>query len=166
MKLKTHNIFSFAIALWISTLLNISNILIHEVVLALFFSIFINIVIDKLGHRNTRRLSYLHSFLGVFILSLLIVMSLYAVLSVILEIRLSLQMIMNLLIFVYTIGLSHLFLDMFTAEGVCFLWPFSRCRSGKISLLKIRYDDLTVNMFMWIISIAIILVYIVHITNN
>lgn len=153
MKRRTHNVFSFAVALWLSAYLRTSDSLIYSVALSLFFSIALNWLIDSVaGHKGMRRTPYTHSPIGVFVFSLLLVVSV-ATISYIFGVLVSISMLLELLFFAYMIGVSHLFLDMLTADGIYILWPFT---SNRLSLLKARYDNKPLNNFIQLVSLVAI----------
>ncbi|MEM1896804.1 MAG: metal-dependent hydrolase [Ignisphaera sp.] len=162
MKRRTHNIFSFAIALWISTYLHIIDSLIYAISISLFFAIALNWLIDSLaGHKGMRRTPYTHSPIGVLMLSLLLVASMAIVLRTIGS-NMSLHEFLDLLLLAYIVGVSHLFLDMLTADGVYLIWPFG---NTKISLLKARYDNRLLNNFVQFLSIVIIVLLILKLSG-
>lgn len=153
LKSKTHNVFGFAIALLLSLRLLKINI-VYGVFLSLYFSLIINWAIDYVaGHKGLRRTPYTHSITGTTLIStlsltpVLVMLQIYGVQS-------DIWIVLRLLLLSLPVGLSHLLLDMLTADGVYLLWPASRSR---IALLRARYDDPLLNTFVSIVSIVIVL---------
>lgn len=153
MKRKTHNIFGFAIAFWLSTkILDIEVFYIF--MLSLYLSMAINWSIDSIaGHRGGRRTPYTHSLLGSVIMSMAMIIPIISI-KYLYEINISIELLANISIIAIAIGLAHLALDMFTADGIYILWPISKL---KLSISKARYDDPILNFLAVFISIMILL---------
>lgn len=120
----------------------------------MYFSIVINYIVDSIGgHRGYRRSPHTHSIIGSAIISILVSLPIIiAVRSLSLSIPKEIQL--SLLALAILVGLSHVLLDMFTADGVYPLWPFKKT---KVSLLQTRYDNLILNILMIIVSLLIII---------
>ena len=150
MRLRTHNIFGFAIALLVLRTWLYKHLLL-TVFSSIFLSLSINWFIDHVaGHKGYRRTPYTHSFVTSAIIAVIItLLYLYALRL------LGVYIPMELLYGAVAIAVSHILLDMVTKDGVYPLWPFSR---GRVSVLGIRYDNPIVNIFFVIVSIAIVAV--------
>ncbi len=150
MRMRTHNIFGFAISL-----LMLRAWLYRYFFLVVFTSTYltlsINWFIDRVvGHRGYRRAPYTHSFITSTIISIIIVLPYIYVLKIF-GFEISIQL--NLYMAAISVAFSHIILDMVTKDGVYPLWPFSR---GRLSILGIRYDNPIANIFFVLISIILI----------
>ncbi|MCC6016084.1 MAG: metal-dependent hydrolase [Desulfurococcaceae archaeon] len=151
MRRRTHNLFSFAISFAAySSLLKLE--LFYSAIISLYLSTVVNYVIDTLGgHKGFRRAPYMHSILGSTAISIIASIPVIAIATHIIA---SVELWIELVAIAIVVGLSHIFLDMFTADGIYALWPFTKTR---VSLLKARYDNPILNMFTVLISITIII---------
>lgn len=159
MREGVHNVFGFATGLWISSLFSVSNSLVFSALIVIVMAIVVNWFIDRFGgHKAYRRTPYTHSLFGVSILSFATASTIYLVFTVIgLKPDVSLPFAEKIFILAFFIGLSHLLLDSFTADGTQLLWPFSKKR---IALTRRRYDDPLLNGLASLFSFALVLLYI------
>jgi len=157
MKLSTHNISGTAIAFTILMKIIGRNSLSNTLTMfftALILSIIINTAIDFLyGHRGGRRTPWTHSIIGATIISIAISIAITIAIE---SIGIGLEPETHLVITTtcFSIALLHIALDMLTAGGVYLLWPFNKKR---YSLLKIPYNDKTINILITLLSTTIIL---------
>lgn len=100
-----------------------------------------------------RRAPYTHSIFGSIMISIAISVPILLMIYIY-ENFMAIEMLLNLLAISISIGLSHILLDMFTADGIYPLWPINKAR---LSLLRVRYDNFVLNVFTIFISIAILI---------
>uniref|UniRef100_A0A7C4NK18 Metal-dependent hydrolase n=1 Tax=Ignisphaera aggregans TaxID=334771 RepID=A0A7C4NK18_9CREN len=149
---RTHNLFSFAISLSIS--LNLLNLdIFYATIVSIYLSISINQVTDSvLGHKGFKRTPYTHSIFGSTMISVIMAVPMTFLVYLYFPNAL-INIAIPLVLISIAVGYTHLLLDILTADGVYLLWPLSK---KKISLLKVRYDNSTINILITFISIMII----------
>ncbi|MDK6028763.1 metal-dependent hydrolase [Ignisphaera sp. 4213-co] len=157
MKRSTHNIFSFAIGLWLAEALPITSYLIVNTITVVALSTFVNWFIDSIGgHNRYRRTPYTHSLLGVLLVSTIVAI-LINLLILSTKIAISHQIIQKIFVISLVIGLSHLLLDSLTADGIVLMWPFIKKR---FAFTKMRFDNKLLNGLTTLISIMLLALYI------
>lgn len=156
--MKTHNLFGFSVALWLSLKMLELEIL-YSVVLSAYLSTAVNTMIDRVGgHRGFRRTPYTHSILGSALVSVVVAVPLILFIFA-LGIPRGEGMVQGILALSLVAGFAHLFLDMLTVDGVPLVWPLSVRR---YRLARVRYDSVLANGLIIAASLAIVAVLVLE----
>lgn len=152
MKLYTHLVTGFCVAFSTALYLGLD---LKSSILVATASLFLNYLIDAIGHRGYRRSPFMHSFVGV----TLSTTALFLALSV-LELYvptmkyIGIELGPRTFLACYAGALTHLLLDAFTGSGIYLAYPFTRKR---FAIAHLSYDNPVANTIATAFAIALLL---------